>query len=392
MRPVSVMGEWLLMRCTLNLVLSQPLFKQARVLTGARNLDRGIFRSSVFDCPLKESMLASDILSKGDLFLSGLDQFREDSSHFIDFINALIDHQCSGLIITDENLQLITPDIAAYCDRCGFPVIAVDRNISYADMMNTINSLIVSQYYHALNDGKIKKLRSPETGSMERLRVLDSIRPGFARFMLMVCVRGAENSMMTDTDLFARFAERERDCFLMRDHIFYFLFSADTENALKKSAAAFTATLDNYFSSYSSGISGILPKTDIHRLFAQCELAMETAEVSGQKLVYYDAGSLLQLLSGFKDSDTLYDFYQALCARLSEYKSDDGSALMDTLRCYVNSGGSYHVAAQKLGQREATIRYRINRVRQLLDLEEDIVKFHAVSSILVAIDGFTRNT
>ena len=114
---------------------------------------------------------------------------------------------------------------------------------------------------------------------------------------------------------------------------------------------------------------------------------MNTAKSCGKTTVFYDAGSLPQLLTKIKEDDELYNFYQHFCHLLEEYKTENSSTLLDTLRYYVQCGGSFHLTAEKTGQNEATIRYRISRIRQLLGLEEDIVTFHAISAILITIDG-----
>ncbi len=376
-----------IMRCTLQMLLKQPLFKDAKVLAGEKALDNVILRSSVFDCPLKDSMLANNILSEGDLFISGLDQFKDDPQRFMDYINVLIDHQCCGLIITDENIHLLTPEIRAYCSRCALPVISVERNISYADMINTINGLVVSQYYHALNDEKISKLLAKGISSTEKLKMLNSINPLFAPFMAVISVQGIYRSTMTDNELFSYFASRSGDYFILHDNICHFLFSAEQQPTLKKTIQAFLSLLKNYFSSYSAGVSTIRQKSEIGKLLSESSLAMNTAKSCGKTTVFYDAGSLPQLLTKIKEDDELYNFYQHFCHLLEEYKTENSSTLLDTLRYYVQCGGSFHLTAEKTGQNEATIRYRISRIRQLLGLEEDIVTFHAISAILITIDG-----
>ena len=63
------------MLCTIELILKQPLFEQAKILAGEKYLDNVVNRTSVFDCSVKSGVFDKSILKKGDLFISGLDQF-----------------------------------------------------------------------------------------------------------------------------------------------------------------------------------------------------------------------------------------------------------------------------------------------------------------------------
>lgn len=374
------------MLCTIQMILEQPLFEKAVVLAGKSFLSNIVNRLSVFDCPVKDSIIDKNIIERGDLFLSGLDQFAENPYALAKFIGILTDMRCSALIITDENASLITSDIVTQCDRYGLPIIMVDRNISYASIMDTINKLTVQKYYHALNASKLTSLRTVRLSNTEKMRILDSINPKFGDFICLITVQGAVHSPMTENDLSVFFMKRPKDIYIHHDHVHYFIFSDDKEHDLQKSRDTFCKSLGQYFSSYTSGISLIHFKMDINLCFSESDLAMDTAHFLHQNQVVYDVNSLLQLLMKLKDTDELYRYHDSLLATINTYKSENDTTLFDTLRQYVRCKGSYHAAAEAMGQHETTIRYRINRLRQILNLEDDIVQFHTCITVLVIID------
>ena len=53
----------------------------------------------------------------------------------------------------------------------------------------------------------------------------------------------------------------------------------------------------------------------------------------------------------------------------------------------MNSAGDFKAAARELNQHENTIRYRINRLRTYLDVEEQPLLFHEIISLAVRIEG-----
>lgn len=374
------------MLCTIQMILEQPLFENARVLAGESFLGNIVNRLSVFDCPVKDSIIDKNIVEHGDLFLSGLDQFVENSQALANFITILTDMRCSALIITDENPSLITSAIIKQCNHKGLPIIMVDRNISYASIMDAINKLTVQKYYHALNASKLTNLRTGKLSNTEKIRILDSINPKFEDFICLITVRGVTYSSMTENDLTALFMKRTKDVYINHDNIHYFLFSDDIKYNLQKDRDTFCKSLNQYFADYIAGISSLQPKREINLCFSESDLAMDTARFLGKNQVVYDANSLLQLLMKLKDTDELYRYHDSMLATINTYKSENDMTLFDTLRQYVRCKGSYHATAEAMGQRETTIRYRINRLRQILDLEDDIVQFHTCITVLVIID------
>ena len=88
------------MLCTIELILKQPLFENAKVLAGKKYLDNVVNRTSVYDCSVKSGIFDKSIVKKGDLYISGLDQFATQPQEFTKFIQVLVNFQCSALIIT----------------------------------------------------------------------------------------------------------------------------------------------------------------------------------------------------------------------------------------------------------------------------------------------------
>ncbi|MCI9475336.1 PucR family transcriptional regulator [Anaerovoracaceae bacterium 41-7] len=374
------------MLCTVQTLLNQPLFEDAQILAGEAYLDNIINRVSVFDCPVRGSAIDKNIIEHGDLFLSSLDQFIDSPEILLEFICTLIDCKCSALIVLDINASLITEKIMSHCNRGGLPIIMVDRDIPYAKIMDTINKLIVQRYYHALNGSKINMLKRAKLSDIEKLRILESINPKFEQFIGVINTKGTIRSSVTENELTASFMKDSLSAYIVCDDYHYFIFSHSQKSRLKKNIEVFSNTLKSYFSDHTTGVSMLHPNTEIDLCLNECEQAMNTAIFLHENQVTYDETSLLQLLMKLKDAPELYRYYDSMVSAINTYKSENNSTLFDTLRTYVRCQGSYQAAAEAMGQKETTIRYRIGRLRQILNLEDDIVQFHTCASVLVMIE------
>lgn len=374
------------MLCTIELILKQPLFEQAKILAGEKYLDNVVNRTSVFDCSVKSGVFDKSILKKGDLFISGLDQFATQPQELTKFIQVLVNFKCSALIITDENANLITEDIKEQCNKGKLPLIMVSWTVSYASIMETINNIIIQKYYHILNGNKLNVLHTGKLNDAEKKRVLESINPKFEKLLQLIIVRGTLHSPMMENDLMGYFLKRKKDVYIFHDNLHYFLLSHDREEELSQGQIIFCRSLEQYFTNYTAGVSAIHPKKEADLCLDEGLLALDTAYYLQEQRIVYDNRSLLTLIMKLKDSSELYSYYDSLKSLISIYRSENDSTLFDTCKLFVQCKGSYSETARLMGQSEATIRYRINRLRQILGFEDDIVQFHTCITMLTMID------
>ncbi|NBH61394.1 PucR family transcriptional regulator [Anaerotruncus sp. 80] len=374
------------MLCTIELILKQPLFENAKVLAGKKYLDNVVNRTSVYDCSVKSGIFDKSIVKKGDLYISGLDQFATQPQEFTKFIQVLVNFQCSALIITDENAHLITEEIKEQCNRGKLPLIMVSWTVSYASIMETINNIIIQKYYHIFNGNKLNEIHTGKLNDAEKKRVLESINPKFKKLLQIVIVRGNLHSPMMENDLMAYFLKRQKDVYIFHDNLHYFLISHDSEEELNQIQTIFCNYLEQYFSNYTAGVSAVHPKKEVNLCLDEGLLALDTAYYLQEKRIVYDNKSILTLIMKLKDSSELYSYYDSLKSLISIYRSENDSTLFNTCKMFVQCKGSYRETANLMGQSEATIRYRINKLRQILGFEDDIVQFHTCITMLTMID------
>ena len=374
------------MLCTIELILKQPLFENAKVLAGKKYLDNVVNRTSVYDCSVKSGIFDKSIVKKGDLYISGLDQFATQPQEFTKFIQVLVNFQCSALIITDENAHLITEEIKEQCNRGKLPLIMVSWTVSYASIMETINNIIIQKYYHIFNGNKLNEIHTGKLNDAEKKRVLESINPKFKKLLQIVIVRGNLHSPMMENDLMAYFLKRQKDVYIFHDNLHYFLISHDSEEELNQIQTIFCNYLEEYFSNYTAGVSAVHPKKEVNLCLDEGLLALDTAYYLQEKRIVYDNKSILTLIMKLKDSSELYSYYDSLKSLISIYRSENDSTLFNTCKMFVQCKGSYSETANLMGQSEATIRYRINKLRQILGFEDDIVQFHTCITMLTMID------
>jgi PucR C-terminal helix-turn-helix domain len=110
---------------------------------------------------------------------------------------------------------------------------------------------------------------------------------------------------------------------------------------------------------------------DLYRAGAEALLAANVAEARGeQTLAFEETVSYLLLLSSVSDDpEELERFYAETIAPLVAYDDQYETALLRTLETYLDSDASVAGTAQRLFTHRHTVRYRLERVRELTSLD-----------------------
>lgn len=100
-------------------------------------------------------------------------------------------------------------------------------------------------------------------------------------------------------------------------------------------------------------------------LEAELALRMQKASCSPEQVTRYDDLGVYKVLAAVSDTALVERFVDEWLARLIEYDSAHGTQLVLTLGEYLECGGNYDASARMLSVHRSTLKYRLNRIRQV---------------------------
>jgi DNA-binding PucR family transcriptional regulator len=116
------------------------------------------------------------------------------------------------------------------------------------------------------------------------------------------------------------------------------------------------------------GIGGCYDSvTDLPRSYREAQMALKTqtaARTGDQATVFEDLG-VYRILSGVEDPGTVERYVRDWLGPLIDYDARKDSELVATLSGYLECGGSYQGAAEVLSVHRSTLRYRLERIREV---------------------------
>lgn len=375
------------MYISLQTILKHPAFHQVKILAGREGTMRIVKRVSVFDCALREDINALGLIDQGDLFVSCLDQFVKEPERVLDFVQTLNIGKCSGLlVVTDENLPLLTKSVLKYCDRYELPLLCIEENMPYAFIMDTINKFITVENLNAISELKLEKIMYGNLTLHEKMELLYSINPNIKKQIQIIVFEGESWSRIQERQLHIQHLCSQQNIFLNHNHMRMLIVSGEDQKELMHRAKVALNQLKELSQEGRFGVSPIYERDQVDRGMREARAALSTARTMGAQVVEYDPLSVMHLLISLGDSRELQEFYQRFLRGISENTSPENCGeLLNTAEQYVLQGGNYKRTAEAINQHESTVRYRMNRIRTLLDMEEDIVRFHETLGLAVKL-------
>ena len=134
-------------------LLSLPVLRGARVLAGHRGLDHEVTNVNVMEVPDIEAYV-----HPGEVLLTTLYPLRDDLSMVADLVRRLHAATLSALVVrVGRYVDHIPAAALDAADELGFPIIVVDTNIAFNDVISAVLAIVLADY-------------GPEPGRAETIR------------------------------------------------------------------------------------------------------------------------------------------------------------------------------------------------------------------------------
>ena len=369
----------------LDKILGNRIFNNSEVIAGKNGLKKYVKRISVFDCACDDQLIEQEIIKEGDLFITCLEQFNGENKkkdiHV--YVDTLIKSGSAGLLIINVNYpEIFDLEIKNICDEANFPVIWLREDVPYAAVIDTVNKYTTIEAINLINSLKLDKIKYGNISTSEKMNIVYSINPDIKKFVQVIEVKGEYSSELTKTEWHIFYLNQNNDIYVKNKNHMVFILSGDTEKDLKTHTSATLAKFNGIFDSPVIGSSRIHERRDIPFALEEASKALNTAVTMNINTMIYDPMSSLQLLLSIKDATETYDFYNSYVEKLSGHISAENiEEMLLTIDMYVLNKGNFSETAKALNQHENTIRYRINKAKAALGMENDNVRFHETISI-----------
>lgn len=383
------------MSVTIQNLLSVDLFKEAEVVAGKGGLNNEIGRINFADCPMPDNIrdeTLSGLIKKGDLFINSFYIVKDDKEELFDVIRTYIDCQCSGTFVITEYIKKLPQKAIELCNENNFPVVFIDPDIPYADIIKTTMEMILVDKSETIYEMKIEKILEKDASKEFIISTANEIIKSFKNYYASSYTE-LDNSYGARKQILISNIKNIQgiEPIIYKNGIFL-LMNFNEISSLDIYYKQIYPILKNLIANYHVGISNSFTEIEnFNDCLKQSILAYEVSHIINHEQVYYKDVHVYKILHPLKNSKVLKDFYSDILEPLTGAEgSSDKYELINTVEAYLNCDGDYKKTALLINQHENTVRYRISKAKRLLNLENDNFKFIEQVSIALKIKNLLK--
>lgn len=358
------------MGITVGEALQLESMKKAEMVAGEKGLEREIERVSVIECP--ESI---ELFRKGDFYLTAFFSLKNDVQGQLEIIKALDISGSSGLCVIDLYFDDLDKKIKDYADRVSYPIIFLPNDVYYSDVISEVNNALLQGKDDLVNELRIDGIMQAKDPK-EINRLANKININFKdRVLVLYLDDGKTKGGWRWKNIFKNDLEDYPHYSILgyqKGAILFLTFERqESIDSIKDKIKKWEKIIMRKNPSIKIGIGSFN-----HSIFQldvaikEALLAMEVCKNVGDgNTVYYEELGTFKILVPFRGEPELEEFHQKIIGPLQKYDEEQGTELLETVISFVEKDGVISKTAETLSQHENTIRYRLKKVQEVLNME-----------------------
>jgi len=362
-------------------LLSMPLFRNFRLVSGYGGLYNRVSGTGIFEW--ESSYEVERNFKRGEFVVTTLSLSRGDAALAESSIRMLIDKKVSAVAIKDIYYQEISEELKSYSDERQIPVFFFSDTF-FDDIIYTIRNALLARNRDFSRDEQIEFLLDSARSPEQKRKKAREINP-FFHSSAICCFGTQKDGSQWQKALKLPQMNPEEAVYSILEYRqgVLVIFTSNEPIPDKLPYGNLVSRQEEKLMLFleESGLKGSLSGLGISSV-VRCPENLGTAI---RESLYANASCLIDHLDELRFMDSGLDrilmpakenlwtkkYYECLLSKLTDYDARHGAKLMETLLEYVKNSGDIKQTAKNLYQHGNTIRYRLEKIRNLLDLGED---------------------
>lgn len=382
------------MAITITEALKLDTLKNFRLIAGEWGLDKKIEKMGILDHEIIDKIDNIEaVFSKGDFVLTNFTVARNDVDLLIQSIQELIKAGVSGLAIKNIYYSELPSQIIEYANEKSFPIFIFDNNVFFEDIITDIMDAIRDKDNYELLETKVDIIIKNSISKAIVRELAFEINSSFKeKFIVAYCKEKKYINNENIIRLLERF-NRSKIRTIYHSVLKYrsgiliiFSFENLEENSVINKLDRLMDNIGINDDKYIIGISNIyFGLNELNRGINESIYAVNANEVSDKKKTFYKDIGIYKIIMPFIDKVWVTDFYEEIVLPLKSYDEKYNTQILTTAIKYIENDGNVKRTSEELFQHDNTIRYRINKMKEILGMEDMDGSFYEQLSIAIKI-------
>ena len=377
-----------------------PTFKDFELVAGYRGLDREIQRASILDYEYEKSLSSKPItvfFYREDFVISSLIYAKDDPSLILKSIKGLVADGVSGLAVKRVYYDVLPDEVIQYANEVNFPIFMFDQKGSfYEDIVTEIYDKNREKNNLSFKEAKIGILLNEDMDKSSVKNMAQDFNISFKDNLFALCLKPKkyieENTLSTIIDNLNKGLNINHAAYRYRGCIFIIYTYEEKNNDFNKLVDLTVASLFINLNDYYMGISNFHKYIDeLDMVLKESMYAMRVASIEEENQKYYDEIGVYKLLMPSYDKNYMRNFYNDTIGKIIKYDQKYNTELWETSLAYIKSSGNIRETAKLVNLHENTVRYRINKVKEILGSKNSEYEFYEELSLGIKLHMIYQN-
>lgn len=366
-------------------------FKNFKLISGISGLNNQVEKVGILDW---EFFSRSEwLFNKGEFVLTSLLFAKDNPSFILEAVKELVKDGASGLAIKNIYYNELPVEVVDYSNKNSFPIFIFDNSVYFEDIITEVMDKIRFSENHEVLESKIdiliKKILNKATIKEIALEINSSFKESF---FVLYCKSKRyidSDSIITLLDSLKRRKKVDlHSTALKYRNGILIIFTEDKiqEKNFKSNVDYLISCVGIDVSEYYIGVSSLHSSlVELDQGIKESLFAQKTGEVSNETFNYFNDTGIYSILMPFVDEPWMHNFYNRIIHPIKSYDEKYNTELFDTAIKYIENDGKIIETANAFFLHKNTIRYRIGKIKELLNMEDCEGSFYEQLSIAVKL-------
>ena len=373
------------MSITMRDILQIEELQDASVLAGNKGMNKIICRIATIEKPFVDHPdYCYRVVKPHDIYFSKLYAFHNEEEKLFAELDFMHETDCSGLITHKEEIAVLNEEFLKKADAYSIPIIAINNSVGLTELTYHIINLIIKDGVAQIQKANLENLLAKGATEEEYQQQIVDITGVLHPFVQSIFVKTEDKVSLNAFHVYPE------DLLLpMFDGMLYFM-NCKSEQQLAEKKKSFLHKVKSTSSAYRVGVGGVHENTSIKRTILESLHAFSFADfLKKENCEYFSLREYILLLE-LNKSECLKDWRDMFYDPLKEYDMNAKLDLIHLMELFVKKEGDYACIGNELHIHETTVRYRLNKIYEILNLHSP-AQFYAEAKIAVYAEWILKN-
>lgn len=374
------------MSITMRELLQVEELQSAVVLAGADGLDKAVCRIATIEKPFVDHPdYCYRVAQPHDVYFSMLYAFHDAKEKLHAELEFMRETKSSGLITYQKDVSALDSEFLKKANAYHIPIVAINNDVGLTELTYHIIDLIIQDGITQIRTANLENLLCRDAAESDYHRQITELTDVLEPFSQSVFVRTKENIPLNS------FRIASEDFLLpLFDGMLYFI-NGKNEQHLNEKRSSFVHKLRSSSTSYRLGIGSIHESDALKRTLQESLHAFSFADFLKKNSCHYADLREYRLLLQLNGSDCLREWRDVFYVPLQESDLNAKLDLLHLMELYVKRDGDYTSISNELFIHESTVRYRLNKIYEILGLHSS-TQFYAEAKLAVYADWILQDS